>query len=133
MALEIHKPDLAITRLATVTEIDAKTVAITTLYTVPTEKTAVIDHIVIRCTAFTVGAKNVQAVASFGGNSATWDNFLNSITYTIAAVNTHIKDRAALATVFPDYAAAATFKISIETGSNATTETWAVDVFGYLV
>jgi hypothetical protein len=133
MALELHKPDLTITRLATVTGINAKTVAATTLYTVPTGKTAVIDHVVIRCTAFTVGTKSIQAIASFGGNSATWDDFLNTITYTIAAVSTHIKDRAALATVFPDYAAAATFKISIETGSDATTETWAVDVFGYLV
>jgi len=33
----------------------------------------------------------------------------------------------------PVYAAGSDFKISIETGSNATTENWIVDVFGYLV
>lgn len=133
MAVEKHNERVAVTLLAQVAGIDAKTVAITTLYTVPTGKSLVVDHIVIRVTAFTVGTKNVQAVASFGGNSATWDDYLNSVTYTVAAVNTFIKDHAALVTAFPVYAAAATFKISIETGSNATTETWAVDVFGYLV
>ncbi len=123
----------AITKLATVTGIDAKSVAITTLYTVPTGKTLIVDHVVIRVTAFTVGAKSVQAIASFGGNSATWDDYLNSVTYTVAAVNKFIKDYAAPATVFPEYVAADIFKISIETGSDATTETWAVDVFGYLI
>ena len=131
MAYEEHLP--VIRKLATVTAIDSKAVAITTLYTVPTGKTLIVDHIVIRCTAFTVGSKGVQAVASFGGNSATWDDFLNSVTYTVAAVNTHITDEHAWVTAAPDYAAAATFKISIETGSDATTETWAVDIFGYLI
>lgn len=130
---EEHNPKVAVTLLATVTGIDAKGVAATTLYTVPTGKSLVVDHIVIRVTGFTVGTKGVQAIASFGGNSATYDDFLNSVTYTVAAVNKFIKDRAALATVFPIYAAAAVFKISIETGSDATAETWAVDVFGYLV
>lgn len=131
MATETHLPVLRL--LATITGIDAKTVAATTLYTVPTGKTLIVTHVVIRCTAFTVGTKSIQAIASFGGNSATWDDFLNSVTYTIAGTGVRIMDRAALATVFPTYAAAATFKISIETGSDATAETWAVDVFGYLV
>jgi hypothetical protein len=122
----------AVTKLATVTGIDAKGVAVTTLYTVPAGYSLIVDHVVIRCTAFTVGAKGVQAVASFGGNSATWDDYLNSVTYTVAAVSTFIKDHVTDAAL-PIYAAAATFKISIETGSDATTETWAVDVFGYLV
>jgi hypothetical protein len=122
----------AITKLTTVTGIDAKTVATTTLYTVPTGKTLKVDHIVIRVTAFTAGTKSVQAVASFGGNSATYDDFLNTVTYTVAASGVFIKDSAALATAFPLYAAASVFKISIETGSDATTETWGVDLFGYL-
>jgi hypothetical protein len=122
----------AITKLATVTGIDAKTVAVTTLYHVPAGKTLVVDHVVIRCTAFTVGSKGVQAVASFGGNSATYDNYLNSVTYTVAAVNTFIQDTV-LDTATVTYAAEVDFKISIETGSDATTETWAVDLFGYLV
>ncbi len=122
----------AITKLATVTGIDAKAVAITSLYTVPAGFSLVVDHVVVRCTAFTVGTKGVQTVASFGGNSATWDDYLNTQTYTVAAVSTKIKDTV-LDSATPIYAAASILKISVETGSDATTETWAVDVWGYLV
>jgi len=122
----------AITKLATVTGIDAKTVASTELFYVPTGKSLIVSHVVIRCTAFTVGSKSVQAIASFGGNSATYDDYLNSVTYTIAAASVAIAD-SVFDTAVPVYAAATSFKIIIETGSNATTETWAVDLFGYLV
>ena len=122
----------SITRLATVTGIDAKTVAVTSLYTVPAGKTMIPDHIVIRVTAFTVGAKAVQAIASFGGNSATYDDYLNSITYTVAAVSVLIRDSVEDSAVTVQ-AAGDVFSISIETGSDATTETWAVEVYGYLV
>jgi len=124
--------EYAITKLATITGIDAKTVAVTSLYTVPAGKTFIPVFVVIRVTAFTVGAKGVQAVASFGGNSATFDDFLNTVTYTVAAVDTFIRDGvedSALVT----QAAGDVFSLSIETGSDATTETWAVDVFGYLL
>lgn len=127
-----HLRENAITRLATVTGINAKTVAQTELYVVPTGKSLIVDHVVIRCTSFTSGGKSTQAVASFGGNSATYDDYLNSITYTIAAASVAITD-SVLDTAVPVYAAATSFRVAIETGSNATTETWAVDVFGYLV
>ncbi len=122
----------AITKVATVTGINAKTVAVTTLYTVPAGKTFIPDHIVIRVTAFTSGGKGTQAVASFGGNSATYDDYLNTITYTVAAVDVLIRDSVEDTAVVTQ-AALDVFSISIETGSDATTETWAVDVFGYLV
>jgi hypothetical protein len=122
----------AITRLATVTGINAKTVAQTELYVVPTGKSFIPFGVVIRCTAFTVGSKSVQAIASFGGNSATYDDYLDSITYTVAASGVAIIDNVFDAAK-PVYAAASSFRLAIETGSNATTETWAVDVFGYLV
>jgi hypothetical protein len=122
----------AITRLATVTGINAKTVAQTELYVVPAGKSLIVDHVVIRCTAFTSGGKSTQAVASFGGNSTTYDDYLDSITYTIAAASVAITDNV-LDTAKAIYAAGASFRLAIETGSNATTETWAVDVFGYLV
>jgi hypothetical protein len=122
----------AISLVATITGIDAKSVATTTLYTVPAGKTFIPDHIVIRVTAYTAGSKGVQAVASFGGNSATFDDFLNSVTYTVAAANVWIRDSVE-DTATTVQAAGDVFTISIETGSDATTETWAVDVFGYLV
>lgn len=122
----------AITLLATVENIDAKAVAITTLYTVPASRSLVVTGVVIRVTSFTAGAKAVQAVASFGGNAATYDDYLNTVTYTVAADDVVIRDTL-LDSAYPAYAAAGTFRISIETGSDATTEVWAVDVFGYLV
>lgn len=122
----------SICKLATVTGIDATSVAITTLYTVPAGKTLIPDHIVIRVTSYTVGSKDTQAVASFGGNSATYDDFLNTTTYTVAAANVWIRDSVE-DTATTIQAAGDVFKISIETASNATTEVWAVDVFGYLV
>ena len=122
----------AITKVATVTGIDATAVAITTLYTVPMGKTFIPDHVVIRVTAFTVGTKDTQAVASFGGNDATYDDYLNTITYTIAAVNVFIRDSVEDTAVVTQ-AAADVFKVSVEIASNADVETWAVDVFGYLV
>ena len=122
----------AIARMSTITGIDATSVAVTTLYTVPTGKTFIPDHIVIRVTAFTSGGKGTQAVASFGGNSATFDDFLNTVTYTVAAADVWIRDsvdNSALVT----QAAGDVFSISIETGSDATLETWAVETWGYLV
>lgn len=124
--------EYAVCKLATVTGIDAKAVATTVLYTVPAGKSLIPRHVVIRVTAFTVGAKGVQAIASFGGNAATYDDFINSATYTVAANAVAIMDSHE-DTVVPIYPAATSFRISIETGSDATTETWAVDVFGYLL
>ena len=129
MAVQLREN--ADTKLASVTGIDAKTVAQTTLYTVPASKSMIVTKVVIRVTAFTVGSKTVQAIASFGGNSATYDDYIDSTTYTVAAVDkAHIDNNWSAA---PVYAAATVFKVAIETGSNATTETWSVDVFGYLV
>lgn len=123
----------AVTRLATVTGIDAKTVAQTTLYTVPAGFTMIPIAVVIRVTAFTAGGKTTQAVASFGGNAATYDDFINSQTYTVAAVDTFQLDEAAETTELAVQAAADVFKIAIEVGSDATTETWSCDLLGYLV
>ncbi|KKL69798.1 hypothetical protein LCGC14_2111300 [marine sediment metagenome] len=122
----------AITRLVTITGIDATTVAVTSLYTVPTGKTFIPDHIVIRVTSFTSGGKGVEAIASFGGNSATYDDYLNTVTYTVAAADVFIRDGVDNSAVVTQ-AAADVFSISIETASNASTETWAVEVWGYLV
>lgn len=122
----------SICRVATVAGIDAKSVAVTTLYTVPTGKTFIPDHIVIRVTSFTSGGKGTQAVASFGGNSATFDDYLNTVTYTVAAQDVFIRDGVDNSAVVTQ-AAADAFSISIETGSDATTETWSIDLFGHLV
>lgn len=125
--------ELGLTLASTTTGIDAKTVATTELYSVPAGKTFIPMFVVIRVTSFTVGAKAVQVIASFGGNSATYDDWLNSVTYTVANQDYFLIDRPADATEVTVQAAGDSFRISIETGSDATTETWAVDLFGYLV
>ncbi len=121
-----------VARLATVAAIDATTIAVTSLYPVPAGKTLIPDHIVIRVTSFTSGGKGVEAVASFGGNSATFDDYLNTVTYTVAAAAVWIRD-CVENTATVTQAAGDVFSISIETASNATTEVWAVELFGYLV
>lgn len=123
----------AVTKLATVTGIDAKTVATTEIFAVPTGKSMIVTKRIIRVTAFTVGSKGVQAVASFGGNSATYDDWQNSATITVAAGDKAFVYNAPDDTALPVYAASTSFRLSIETGSDATTETWAVDLFGYLL
>lgn len=128
---ELREATIAI--VSTTTGIDAKSVATTELYSVPAGKTFIPIFVIIRVTSFTVGAKAVQAVASFGGNAATYDDFLNTVTYTVANQDFFQIDRPADATEVTVQAAGDSFRISIETGSDATTETWAVDLLGYLL
>jgi hypothetical protein len=121
----------AVTKLATLS-VDLKTVAITEIFVVPVGKSMIVTGIVLRVTAFTVGSKSVQAIISFGANSATYDDYLHSVTYTITAVSKAILDNVLDAEI-PVYAAGSSFRISVETGSNATTETASIDLLGYLV
>ena len=122
----------AITLLATLEDVDATVVAITEIYVVPAGKTLIVDHIKIHVTSFTSGGKGVEAVASFGGNAATYDDYLNTITYTISAVDMIIRDSVE-DTEYIIQAAGDSFRISIEVASDATAEVWTVYLFGHLV
>ena len=121
------------TLIATTTGIDATVVAQTELFVVPAGKTFIPLQVVIRVTSFTDGGKGTQVVASFGGNAATYDDYLNSVTYTVSAGDYFQVDSINDATEVPVQAAGDSFRIAIETASDATTEVWAVDLFGYLV
>jgi len=123
----------SISLMSTTTGIDATSVATTTLYTVPAGKTFIPMFVVIRVTAYTKGTKNTEATASFGGNSATYDDFLNSVQYAVANANYFQTDGPTDDTAVPVQSAGSEFKVSVEVGSNADVETWAVDLFGYLV
>ena len=122
----------AVTLLARVTGIDAKTVAATALYTVPAGKYFVLDHIVRRTSAFTAGSKTTQAIASFGCNDPIYDDYLDSVEYAVTMDSSFHRDSVE-DTEVPVYGPGSVFKISIETGSDADTETWDIDVFGYLI
>jgi len=119
--------------ISTTKDIDATTTGSTELLKIPSDKDFIPLYIVIRTTSFTSGSKSTQAVASFGGNSATYDDFLNSITYTIANGEYFLIDKPADATELPVQASNSSFRVNIETASDATTETWSVDLFGYYV
>jgi hypothetical protein len=123
-------PSNCYTVLSTTSGIDAKTVALTTLYTVPAGKTLVPVAIYIRVTALT-GGKTTQAGLQVGGNSATYNDMVGSIYPTMAASGMYTRLQSPTQGVF--YAAGTVIKLSIIGGSNATTETWAVDLIGYLV
>lgn len=121
----------AVTKIATITGIDAKSVASTTLYTPPSGKTFIPVYLVVRCTAFTAGSKSVQAVASAGGNSTSYNDFFSNQTFTVDALRAIKKGVDAQEVAILNSSTPLT--LNITTASNATTETWAVDVFGYLV
>jgi hypothetical protein len=119
--------------ISTTENIDAKTTGATELFKIPNDKDFIPLEIIIRVTDFTAGSKSTQAVSSFGGNSSTYDDFLNSRTYTISAVDKFLIDKPSNSSELSIQGSGKSFNIIIETGSNATTEKWAVDLIGYMV
>lgn len=119
--------------ISTTEGINAKTVASTELFKVPAGKTFIPLFVVIRVTNFVVGFKSVQVIANFGGNSASYNDFLSAVTYTVSAIDTFQIDQPNDATQLVVQASDDSFRLNITTASDATTETWAVDVFGYIV
>lgn len=116
--------------LATATNIDAKTVASTSLIIVPTGRTMIITKTIVRTTAYDGTGKTTNASASFGAN-ATYDDFLSVTAFAFTANGQIYKNEAT--NPYVEYAAGSDFRINITVASDATTETWAVYVFGYFV
>ena len=128
-------PDLrenAVSLLAKVGGINAKTVVATPLITVPVGKVMVVTEIVIRVTAWAAGAGGA-ATAGFG-QSAGYSDYLAAAAQVVAtAVNNAWCNWVAAKTIFVAYVAGTIFGINVTVGSTATTETWEVSVFGFLV
>jgi hypothetical protein len=120
----------SITKLATVTGIDATTVAVTPLFTVPTGKSAVITSVVIRCTVADTVA--VSATASLGSEAVTFANWFAAEDIIVADTNEFIIKTATTAVAIVSLAGEV-FSLNITTGATATSQTIAVDVFGYLL
>jgi len=118
--------DNAITRLSTTTSVDMNTATATTLYTVPTGKSCIITHIVVRAASTSL----TTASYSFGFNSAAFDDVVANATHTELTGSTLYTVLIAKAGATRGVAAD-TFKVLMNTlqGSAATT---TVDVFGYL-
>jgi len=120
-----------ISKVATITGVDAKTTATHSLYTVPTGNSLIVTDVIIRCTAAnTVGG---AASASFGANSTDFDNWSGIASIVVDAAGKSKLLNAVSATSIPVYAAASVFSMKITTGATATSQAIAVDVFGYLI
>lgn len=113
--------------------IDVTQVGVTSLFKVPANKTFIPLFTVNRCTAFDGTGKGTQAVVSFGGNSASYDDFLNSITCAISSAAAFQINQPSSGTQLPTQAANDQFSVIVETPSDAAEEKWSVDLFGYLV
>lgn len=122
----------AVTLLAKISSINAKTVAATPLITVPVGKTMVVTEIVIRVTAWVAGA---GGAASCGfGSAAAYTDYLAAAAQLVAtAVNNAWANWVAAKTMMVAYVAGTVFGINVTVASTAGTETWEVSLFGYLV
>jgi len=114
--------------------IDGKSTGATTLYTVPTGKTAIVTKVILRMTA----ASNVTGVAdvSVGKTTAEWEDIVAETTLTnfdAAGETWHFN----IASLNASVAAAGTVKIDVDTAATTTgaedTYTFTAMVFGFLV
>lgn len=116
----------AITKLSSTSSVDMNTATATTLYTVPTGKSCIVTHVVVRNASTSL----TTASYSFGFNSAAFDNVIANATHTELTSS-------ALYTVLiakigaTRGIAADTFKVLMNTlqGGVATT---TMEVFGFL-
>lgn len=113
----------AITKLATVTAVDMKTAASTTLFAVPSGKTLYVTHVVIRDSSASLA----------GGTSYSFTNW--RATVDLSSMTTASTDYMVLNsnnTKYTETTGGTNWQITVTTGSTAAC-TATIDVFGYLV
>lgn len=115
--------------LSTTTGVNGKTVGTTTLYTVPTGKTAVITRAIVRCTAAT--SITVGAVGGIGIATGEDDIFAStSLTGVIDTSKAWVFDSLGSTTLG---VATNVIKLGIDSAATGTSQTLAVDLYGYLI
>jgi len=113
----------AITLLESTSGVDMKTVASTTLFTVPVGKVAYITHVVVRDTSASLA----------GGTDYDFTQWRQTV--DLSSMTTLGTDYIALDgnnVKYQELAAGTAFQITVNTGS-AAAATATIDVFGYLV
>ena len=113
----------AIALLSSTPNVDMKTAGGTTLYTVPTGKTLIVTHVVIRS----------PSASMAGGTSFSFTNWRQTV--DLSSLTTLTTDCIVLDGNNLKYAvnqAAGNFQITVTTGTTAAC-TATIDVFGYLV
>lgn len=115
--------------LSTTTGINAKTVAATTLYTVPAGKTLVVTKAVVRCTAASAISNGPTAAVKVSGGSAILASLaMNGLTATGKAATLDNDDEA-----FVLGNAGDAIQLDLTNAATGTSQTVAVDLIGYLV
>lgn len=118
--------------LGTVTGIDLKTQAATTLYTVPSGKTLYVTEIVLRIT----NTSGFISGATLGvGKSASYNEWLTATAMgALSATNQfRLLSHSAAGLIYQSFAATEVVALNITVGAVATTLTAAADVYGYLL
>lgn len=119
---EVHNPANVIALLSTTAGVDMKTAASTTLYTVPTGKVCRIFGVLIRD----------QSASLAGGTSYSFTQWRQTVDLSaLTTANTNYIWLDGNNAGYVELAAAATFQITVNTGSTAAC-TAAIDVFGCL-
>lgn len=115
--------------LATITGINAFSVANTALYTVPTGRTAIITNVVVRSTA----ASSVTSGPAVGvGNIAGTNNIFASATLSALTTTNSIFGFTLVGMSLSTPASGVVY-LNLGTAATGTSETIAVDVMGYLL
>lgn len=117
--------------LSTTTGINAKSTGTTTLYTVPTGKTAIITQATVRCTA----ASAITVGPTLGIGVAAGESDIYASTALTGLINTTTANMFGFTTVGMSVtaAAAAAIKVGIDVASTGTSQTIAIDLIGYLI
>ncbi len=118
-----------LTKVATVSGVDMKTAAKTTLYTVPTGKTFYPMFVVIRESSADMSGGTDYDLGT-GANADTWRQTVDLSSMTTLATD-YMVIAGADVTKYTDCAAASVFGIKVITGTTAAC-TATIDVFGFL-
>lgn len=114
--------EYSICKVATVTGVDMKTAASTTLFTVPVGKTFYPVFVIIR----------EPSASMAGGTSYSFTGWVQ--TFSLATLTTPLTDYMVINSAnvkYTDNAAASNFQITVTTGTTAVC-TATIDVFGFL-
>ena len=119
----------SIALLSSTAGVDMKTAAKTTLYTVPTGKTAYVTHVVVREPSASMAGGTDYDIGT-GANADTWRQTVDLSSMTTLATDYMVISGADV-TKYTDSVAASVFGIKVITGTTAAC-TATIDVFGYL-
>lgn len=119
----------AIGILSTTTGINAKSTGTTTLYTVPTGKTAIITGAIVRCTA----ASSITNGPTLGIGIATNEDDIYASTNLVALKTTTNTFGFTTVGMSRNAVATSVVKLGIDTIATGTSQTVAIDLIGYTI